>query len=144
MSIKESRGTRNSSEQRARPAVWRRWVPVLVWMAFIFALSSRSRLPQPPGVSPDLTAIAGHFVLYATLAALLVWGLGATGMPIRWRLLVALLAAIAYGVSDEYHQSFVPGRDSSPFDVGVDTLGALAGVNLAWFVATRRHRFRGP
>ena len=43
----------------------------------------------------------------------------------------ALAAGIAYAISDEVHQLFVPGRVGSPLDVAIDSVGVAAGV-LLW------------
>ncbi len=43
----------------------------------------------------------------------------------------SLLVAIGYGLLDEFHQSFVPGRSSTLADVGLDAMGALVGVLVA-------------
>jgi VanZ family protein len=42
----------------------------------------------------------------------------------------SLLAAILYAVTDEYHQSFVPSRWASPWDVLIDSLGAALGLAI--------------
>ena len=104
-------------------------------MGLIVALSAQQRLPTAPGTGPSLTAIAGHVVAYAVLAALLWWGLAAVGLTNRRRLVLAFAGAVAYGLSDEWHQSFVPGRDPSDFDVAVDALGALASLLAIRIVA---------
>jgi VanZ family protein len=63
--------------------------------------------------------------------------LAARACRIQWRnwkgaklLGVAVLASLLYGAGDEFHQSFVPGRSVSPFDVMADTLGGLIGAWL--------------
>ena len=48
--------------------------------------------------------------------------------------LAAIAGAILYGISDEFHQSFVPGRDASLFDVGVDMVGAVVAVTIWMYV----------
>lgn len=109
-------------------------------MAVIFALSSQSVVPQPPALSAELAAIAAHLVLYGTLATLLAfatrayWG----GQALPWSTAVGItVVCIAYGISDEIHQSFVPGRSATVFDVVVDGIGAaMACVLLIWL--TRR------
>ncbi|HET8524951.1 MAG TPA: hypothetical protein VFL82_17090, partial [Thermomicrobiales bacterium] len=68
-----------SPSPRTRWGTARRWLPVLLWMAVIFFLSSRQKLPQPHGISPDLQAIAGHFTVYAVLAFLIFLALGDRG-----------------------------------------------------------------
>jgi VanZ family protein len=97
-------------------------------MGVIFALSSRSTLPKAPGLAPELVSIAGHFTVYAVLAMALWWGLGIAEMPPGRRLALAFTGALLYGLSDEWHQSFVPGRDTSMFDIVVDAAGALCGL----------------
>jgi VanZ family protein len=48
--------------------------------------------------------------------------------PSRRDLALAVLLAGAYGASDEFHQLFSAGRGAAPLDVGIDTLGAAAGI----------------
>lgn len=95
----------------------------LIWMGVIFALSARSTVPEPLGLAAGLTAIAGHLVAYAVLAALLS---------------LALIGATAYGLSDEWHQTFVPGRDASVLDIVVDGIGALGGLAAVRWVGRLR------
>lgn len=88
----------------------------------IFYASSRSRIAAPPVANVDKY---GHFLVYGLLATLLCrCGAG-------WRAAgAALLAASAFGASDEWHQSFVPGRSSDVRDWVADTLGAALAVAL--------------
>jgi hypothetical protein len=108
-----------------------RVVPAVLCMAVIFALSSRSTLPKTPGLAPELVSIAGHFTVYAVLAVSLWWGLGIVDLPPGRRLALAFAGALLYGLSDEWHQSFVPGRDPSMLDILVDSIGALCGLAVA-------------
>jgi VanZ family protein len=106
------------------------WGPVVLQMAIIFGASSLSN----PGALPGgLSDKAGHFAGYLILSVLLVRALArgrASGAT--WRvLLVAVLGAALYGVSDELHQRFVPGRTPDVLDVAADSLGAAAGALLA-------------
>lgn len=120
-----------------------RFLPVLAWMGLIFALSSRSKLPRSPGIGPDLVGIAGHFTVYAVLAALLWWTLPAKDLAPWQRFALALVGAVAYGVSDEWHQSFVPGRDPALLDLVVDALGAMFALAMVRLVGPVRGRTRG-
>ena len=120
-----------------RPRGARRFVPVVAWMGVIFLLSARETLPQPPGFDIDLTSIVGHFSVYAVLAALTWWAFGAFALTARQRVLLAFGLALLYGISDEWHQSFVPGRNPDIFDVLVDAIGAAAGITAAVWVARR-------
>jgi len=110
-----------------------RLVPVALWLGVIFYQSSRSTLPFPPGLSDRLVSMAGHFVEYAVLAGLLWWGISHLLANGRIRVLVVLGVALVYAISDEWHQSFVPGRTPDVWDVVVDMIGAMAGI-----VVTRR------
>ena len=114
-----------------------RWVPALAWMAWIFWLSSQKALPPAPGLSYSIAAIAGHFVLYAILTALLVLALSAQRALDRKTAAIIALASFGYALSDEYHQSFVPGRDASPFDLLVDATG-IAFTLTVWALGWKR------
>ncbi|MBD0319601.1 MAG: VanZ family protein [Gemmatimonadetes bacterium] len=74
-----------------------------------------------------------HFGAYSVFGAALAYGGAATGVGA----LPLVIAGSLYGVSDEVHQSFVPGRSPDPLDWVADTLGVIAGV-LAFFRFHRR------
>ena len=114
-----------------------RWIPALFWMGWIFWLSSQRALPPPPGLSYAISAVAGHFILYAVLTLLLLVGVGAWRQKNGARTLIALSIAIAYAISDELHQSFVPQRQASEFDILVDVVGAFAATAI-WAVGWRK------
>ena len=104
-------------------------------MAIIFALSAQSN--PLPAVTARIWDKLLHLMEYAGLAFLLARALAGDGLSWRAALLVATLLASAYGVTDEYHQSFVPGRDSSVLDWSADSLGGIVGVG-AYAAAQRR------
>ncbi len=102
------------------------WVPAIALAVLIFYLSSQS---DPPGVDlgPDYIL---HSWGYAIFGAALLWGVTA-GLSERlvWTtLLTAWILAVLYGASDEFHQSFVPGRDPSLHDLTADSVGAAVGI----------------
>lgn len=110
------------------------WAAVVGWAAVIFALSSRSTIPQPFGLSSLISSVLGHLGAYAILGALLAIALRSSGCPPARASWLAVLLATLYGISDEWHQSFVPGRHPSLGDVLTDTIGATLGVAvLNWF-----------
>lgn len=99
------------------------WVWPAVLAAGIFLASSRSQIAEPDISHIDKVA---HFSVYGLLATLLC-RLGRRG----WRTAVcALLAASLYGISDEWHQSFTPGRSVEVADWVADTSGAALAVTL--------------
>lgn len=101
----------------------------LVWMALIFYLSAQPSLGLP-GLFEGQDKVM-HFVTYGVLGFLVARGIGPVRGEFSWRRMFAAIAfTVAYGISDEFHQSFVPGRSPSVFDLLADALGALAG---AWF-----------
>lgn len=106
-----------------------RWYRVfaVVWMALIFYLSS-----QPHVSVPDLFDSqdkAGHFIAYGVL------GFFVSGSfwhrPLRGRdVIVAAVLTLLYGASDEFHQSFVPGRDVSGLDLLADGIGGAIAAYM--------------
>jgi len=104
-------------------------VPVVGYMAFIFALSSISQTPAlPGGTDKDL-----HALLYGGLGLLLVRALsGGWDRPIALRtVFLTVLFCCVYGISDEFHQWFVPPRQVEAYDVVADTVGgAIAALGL--------------
>jgi VanZ family protein len=96
-------------------------------MGVIFWFSS-----IPGGSVPGRFAVVGHLGEYAILGALLTVALRSSGM--RWRVaaLLALAIASVYGISDELHQLFTPGRTCDPVDWLTDTAGAALGIAAVW------------
>lgn len=109
----------------------------LLYMVVIFVLSSR---PPPTAVLEMGVADTWlHLVEYAVLGALLADAAGAFTGRWTWRVLIPIPALLAslYGLGDEWHQSFVPGRDSSLRDVAMDVVGAILGSALYALVVAR-------
>ena len=102
----------------------------LAVMGLIFYLSAQSDPGADIGAVGRVLAHTGEF---AALTALWAWALA----PAQGRRAIPVAAAIAlaYAISDEIHQSFVPGRDADPLDVAADA----AGIALAC-LALRRWR----
>jgi VanZ family protein len=96
------------------------WLPVLLWAAVIFALSSIPGLNSGLGGWDFVLRKSAHAAEYALLAALL---LRALARP--W---LAFFLALAYAASDELHQHFVRDRAGTPRDVAVDAVGAVLGL----------------
>jgi VanZ family protein len=108
---------------------WYRFVPMLSVMGIIFFLSHQ---PGDTVVLPDLPNIDKllHSLVYGTLAAVTLYAIPEkTIRRYPWRSSVSVvLFCLLYGCSDEWHQSFIPGRSSSGWDIAADTLGAVVIV----------------
>jgi VanZ family protein len=96
------------------------WLPVVVWAAVIFALSSIPSLSTGLGFWDTFLRKGAHVTEYAILGALLLRALGRD-----W---FALAAGVAYAATDELHQHFVRGRHASPVDVAIDAVGVVIGL----------------
>jgi VanZ family protein len=125
------------------------WIPVLVWGAVIFTLSTSafsavntSKMIDPmlrwliPGISAAsvdvvhmLVRKAAHFTEYGILFWLLIRG------PMAQRPYLALMLCVVYALTDEGHQVFVPGRTASLYDVALDSSGALFSHFLTTAIA---------
>ena len=101
----------------------RLWAPVVVWAAVIFALSSLSDLGTGLGTWDLVLRKIGHAAEFALLGALLERALA--------RPWTAFALGVAYAVSDEVHQHFVPGRVGAWYDVLIDAVGVAVGI-LLW------------
>jgi len=113
------------------------WAPVVGWAVVVFGLSSipGTRIPDVGFTFADKVA---HIGVYGVLGALCYRALQRGGRPTGRprRVLAAALLALAYGMTDEFHQMFVPNRSSELLDLAADllggTLGALVASSLLW------------
>ena len=117
-----------------------RFMSIVVATA-IFVLSSRSKLPLPDSVVfPGMDKVL-HALAFGCFAFAFSYWLGAS----LWKtkpflcILIVCVAAACYGVSDEIHQMFVPGRDASVYDWIADCTGALI-ASLLRMALVRRAR----
>ena len=107
-------------------------------MAMLFGFSSLSTLPTPPG---RFSFYDVHVGAYAGLGVLAARALGKGVRDVSWRHVAgAVLISSLYGVSDEYHQIFVPGRSFDVLDMAADAFGSIVGAGAvgAWSIINRR------
>jgi VanZ family protein len=76
---------------------------------------------------PKLLQKTMHVIAYAVLAATWFWVFD-SGRFARTAAMLTVCLTSAYAAIDEFHQTFVPGRTGSAWDVGLDTFGAALGV----------------
>ncbi|OGD01466.1 hypothetical protein A2354_00515 [Candidatus Amesbacteria bacterium RIFOXYB1_FULL_47_12] len=108
----------------------RYWWPTLFWMGVIFMFSSRPVTPASQIFWQDfLIKKTGHFIAYFILAVLLYRSLkSTTRLSLTLLFLFTITLTIAYAATDEFHQSFTPGREPRLRDVAIDSLGAMTAV----------------
>jgi VanZ family protein len=108
---------------------WTRALAPIAWMGAIFLGSAKEAVDAP---LPAWIPVMGHLIEYAVLATLWAWAL-APRLG-RRALVVAAAISLLYGISDEYHQRFVEGRDSNVLDVLTDAVG----IAFATWLSARR------
>jgi VanZ family protein len=106
----------------------RLWLPVALWAALIFVVSSIPSLSTGLGTWDLVLRKLAHLSEFAVLSALLLRAVG--------RHVPAFAVGLAYAVSDEVHQHFVRGRHAALRDVAVDAVGLALGFVV--FRALRR------
>ena len=114
-------------------------LPVLVWMVAIFGLSTIPRFPQIQ--SPIGLDKIAHIVLWFVLCWLAMRAFqNQEKYPLfrTYALGAAVLLSIGYGVLDEIHQLYVPGRWADPYDAIADAVGALLFAGGHWVLQRRR------
>jgi VanZ family protein len=118
------------------------WLPPLLWMGLIFFLSAQSSLPHHPDILLDLILKkVAHVMEYGILAFLLWRALSRELDTLSWSaLVIAFLVSVLYAASDEYHQTFVPGRNGTPVDVSIDAVGALIALLVVGSLRRKRRR----
>ena len=127
-----------------------RWLAVIVWVGFIWYMSSHSvppgdpigrvadvvrtipvRLTLPGRSMEFMVGKVGHLLEYALLGALL---LAATWGRLKNRVLGVMLIGVMVAAIDETRQYFVPGREAAVRDVVIDAVGLMIGIVIAMSV----------
>ena len=101
------------------------WAGTACWAGLIFFLSSRQSFPAPSPF-PGFDKLV-HMALFGTLCLLLFRALASSRRrtPFHATALLSVLLAFFYGITDEMHQAFVPGRSCDAFDALADLAGAI-------------------
>lgn len=110
------------------------WTLAAAWACAIFLVSARPGSTLPGGYS-----VQGHLGEYAVFGALLTWALADEDNSLSGVVLAIVLASL-YGVTDEFHQHFVAMRTPDVVDWVLDTIGAVAGAFAARMLLVRLAR----
>lgn len=119
------------------------WLPFFLWALLIFIASSIPAVKvSGNGLLDFIYHKTAHIVEYS-IFYLLFYRASVSGEAVfsRNKILLAFLVTTIYGVSDEIHQAFTPGREPRVRDVFFDFLGGALGLAVWRFdVTTRRRR----
>ena len=106
------------------------WLPTLAWAVLIFSFSSQPTFSTSQVHWQDfIIKKSAHLFVYAVLSVLIFRSLKLTTHYSRSYLLLFTLAlTISYAVTDEFHQTFTPGREPHLRDIVIDVIGAGIGL----------------
>lgn len=113
----------------------KQWIPLFCWVTLIFVGSSIPRLSLGEKFDMPLGADkVAHFIEYLILAFLFYRGMRGE----RWgkalpAWLFVVVACLAIGTLDEFHQRFIPGRDANIWDWLADATGIVSGTLIAMY-----------
>jgi len=104
------------------------WLPVIAYAAAIFIFSSIQKPPKALELFPYLDKVL-HIIEYAIFGFLMIRALCSlrSDKSILFLRIAAIGIVALYGLTDEMHQYFVPGRDMDIFDCLTNGIGALIG-----------------
>jgi len=119
-------------EDRSIKVLIRYWLPVILYLGMIFILSSIPNLRIPFSSMIGSIDKFAHILEYAPLGFLLMRALKGTkrALPLGASMAIVVPFLLVCGISDEIHQSFVPGRDPSISDLACDLIGGVIGSLL--------------
>lgn len=139
------------------------FVPVLLWCALIFAFSHQ---PKDESVKYSQIALAilrflhidlndwtmgnatfairkiAHITEYFILYLLTFFALSKISLTSNKKLIYSFLFCLFYACTDEFHQTFIPGRVGTISDVGVDSVGMGLGLLVGILSDRRSKRFQ--
>jgi VanZ family protein len=109
------------------------WLPVILWALVIFLFSAKHAVSVSQiDITDFVVKKCAHIIEYAVFTTLLYRALYASGVSKKKAGIYSVILAVIYGLSDEFHQSFTPGRDPKLRDVLFDTTGAITAIYSVW------------
>lgn len=135
--------------------IWYKIALLIAWMGLIFLFSNEvaDSSSERSGAIVDviarsvswsqdiltfLTRKAAHMFIYFALGILMFNVVKEFPLSKKRAVLLSVLFVMLYAITDEFHQSFVPGRSAELRDVLIDTTAGMVGVLIYYFVATIR------
>ena len=109
------------------------WLPAFAWALVIFIFSS-----YPTGTASEIhwkdfiVKKTAHIVEYAILSLTIYRALTLEGVGKKRAGIYSIIFSIFYGFTDEFHQSFTPGREPRLRDTVFDTIGAVLAIYFVW------------
>jgi len=101
------------------------WLPPTLWALVIFSFSAFTVGHATEIYWKDfLVKKTAHIIEYGVLATLLYRAMINSGVNNKKAMWLAVFFSFLYGITDEFHQSFTPGREPTFRDIVIDTLGA--------------------
>jgi VanZ family protein len=115
-----------------------RFGPALAIMAMIFTASGTPGMELPSfGIWDMLVKKGGHMIGYALFAAACYHALTNNKNTARIYYFIAFCLAVLYAATDEWHQSFTPGRSPAIKDICIDATGGFIGLALLSLIRSR-------
>jgi len=105
------------------------WFPAIFWVVVIFFFSSFSTKQTTEIFWQDfLVKKTAHFIEFGILAVLLYRAFINSGFKAKNAIIYSVIFFVLYAISDEFHQSFIPGREPRVRDVIIDMTGGILSL----------------
>ncbi len=96
---------------------------IFIFSSIVFAPPSGSR-------NISIVSIIYHFSVFFLFAFFLLVSIKGKNEIRKHHIIITIIISILYAILDEIHQSFVPSRNASMFDIMINTFGILASTIL--------------
>jgi len=129
------------SAKSSRRNITLSWLAVIVWAGAIFYFSAQSNLSTGLGIWDLFLRKIAHMGEFGILSLLLWNALRLHGLAFTWTMALVAVVTFLYASSDEFHQSYVPGRNGSPVDVMIDFTGFIIAAAIIFGIRLKRTRW---